>query len=442
MREREYNMDYLRIFACFMVIFLHVAAQNWSSVEVTGKQWHVFNLYNSAVRSSVPLFLMLSGKLLLSHGDDFSMKKFFSKNIKKLLIVYLVWAFLYAVDTVGIAEILKGNYRNLIACVVGSKFHLWYLSTLISIYLLLPLFMGLIKYQGGRYVPYACILFLIWGVGKEFLMLLFPENLYLKRIFKDFTYALGDLSGYFLLGYALDKYTDRFAKIKTGYLAAALAVIIMIAAKAGELAALAAGKPKSIFFGYLALPVCVEAILIFTIFLRLPKKLDNPKAAGIIAKLSKYTLFVYLFHIFVMEHLNIWFHINSLICNPWLSVPLYSVFLFAVCMAGAWIVETVVLLDRKKSTEDMVYAYVDYEPEDDAYLQGMKGNATYREIKEWIKAEYGMSVSSLYVAQIKDKCGFEKRQNYNIGENKAHVPNCPPEKEKVILKAFKHFRMV
>lgn len=105
-------------------------------------------------------------------------------------------------------------------------------------------------------------------------------------------------------------------------------------------------------------------------------------------------------------------------------------------------VETVVLLGRKKSTEDMVYAYVDYEPEDDAYLQGMKGNATYREIKEWIKAEYGMSVSSLYVAQIKDKCGFEKRQNYNIGENKTHVPNCPPEKEKAILEAFKHFRMI
>lgn len=105
-------------------------------------------------------------------------------------------------------------------------------------------------------------------------------------------------------------------------------------------------------------------------------------------------------------------------------------------------IETVVLLGRKKSTEDMVYAYVDYEPEDDTYLHGMKGNATYREIKEWIKAEYGMSVSSLYVAQIKDKCGFEKRQNYNIGENKTHVPNCPPEKEKAILEAFKHFRMI
>ena len=122
----------------------------------------------------------------------------------------------------------------------------------------------------------------------------------------------------------------------------------------------------------------------------------------------------------------------------------YQVEKVAVCdMFGNTVhVETVVLLGRKKSTEDMVYAYVDYEPEDDTYLQGMKGNATYREIKEWIKAEYGMSVSSLYVAQIKEKCGFEKRQNYNIGENKAHVPNCPPEKEKVILKAFKHFRMI
>lgn len=122
----------------------------------------------------------------------------------------------------------------------------------------------------------------------------------------------------------------------------------------------------------------------------------------------------------------------------------YQVEKVAVCdmFPGSVHVETVVLLGRKKSTEDMVYAYVDYEPEDDAYLHGMKGNATYREIKEWIKAEYGMSVSSLYVAQIKDKCGFEKRQNYNIGENKAHVPNCPPEKEKAILKAFKHFRMI
>ena len=105
-------------------------------------------------------------------------------------------------------------------------------------------------------------------------------------------------------------------------------------------------------------------------------------------------------------------------------------------------VETVVLLGREKSTDDIVYGYVDYEPKNEAYIQDMKGNATYSEIKDWIKEKYGFSVSSLYVAQIKEKYGFEKRPNYNIGDKKSRVPNCPPEKEKAIVDAFKHFKMI
>ncbi len=93
-------------------------------------------------------------------------------------------------------------------------------------------------------------------------------------------------------------------------------------------------------------------------------------------------------------------------------------------------------------TAETVYAYVDYEPKDSEYLKDVKGCATYTEIKEWIKSEYGLKVSSLYVAQIKDKCGSPKRLNYNMGENKSHVPKCPPEKEKAIMAAFKHFNMI
>lgn len=105
-------------------------------------------------------------------------------------------------------------------------------------------------------------------------------------------------------------------------------------------------------------------------------------------------------------------------------------------------VETVVLLGREKSTDDIVYGYVDYEPKNEDYIQDMKGNATYSEIKDWIKEKYGFSVSSLYVAQIKEKYGFEKRPNYNIGDKKSRVPVCPVEKEKAIVDAFKHFRMI
>lgn len=86
-------------------------------------------------------------------------------------------------------------------------------------------------------------------------------------------------------------------------------------------------------------------------------------------------------------------------------------------------VETVVLLGRKMVNDKSIeYMHVDYEPEDAEYLKGIKGSATYAEIKKWIKEQYNVSVSSLYIAQVKDKLGFEKRE--------------------LIMKAFKHFKMI
>lgn len=106
-------------------------------------------------------------------------------------------------------------------------------------------------------------------------------------------------------------------------------------------------------------------------------------------------------------------------------------------------VETCVLLGRKiVNDKNVEYMHVDYEPEDNEYLKGIKGSATYAEIKKWIKEQYNVSVSSLYIAQCKDACGFEKRDNYNKGAEGHKVPNCPAEKRELIMKAFKHFKMI
>ena len=60
-------------------------------------------------------------------------------------------------------------------------------------------------------------------------------------------------------------------------------------------------------------------------------------------------------------------------------------------------------------------------------------------IKAYIKDKYGLNVTSLNIAQVKEKHGFEKRENYNKCKVGHRVPNCPPEKEKAIEDAFKHF---
>ena len=106
-------------------------------------------------------------------------------------------------------------------------------------------------------------------------------------------------------------------------------------------------------------------------------------------------------------------------------------------------VETVVLLGRKMVDDrNIEYEYVDYEPKDNEYMRNTKGSATYAEIKAWIKKQYNVSVSSLYIAQVKDSCGFEKRENYNTGAEGHKVPQCPDEKRELIMEAFKHFRMI
>lgn len=100
-------------------------------------------------------------------------------------------------------------------------------------------------------------------------------------------------------------------------------------------------------------------------------------------------------------------------------------------------VETVILLSRKDVHERIKF---DVNVED---LHGRASStATYSEIKAYILEKYGLKVSSLYIAQIKDKCGFEKRDNYNIGEGKSKELICPPEKEKAIMDAFRHFGML
>ena len=100
--------------------------------------------------------------------------------------------------------------------------------------------------------------------------------------------------------------------------------------------------------------------------------------------------------------------------------------------------ETIVSLGRK-NLEDVEYAYLDYEPSKNIQV---KGGATYSEIKDWILDQYGLKVSSLYVAQIKDKCGIREYEAYNHGKGEHHVPKCPSEKEEAIRAAFKHFNMI
>ena len=80
---------------------------------------------------------------------------------------------------------------------------------------------------------------------------------------------------------------------------------------------------------------------------------------------------------------------------------------------------------------------------DELDLTAAESKATYDEIKAYVLEKYGLKVSSLYISQVKRKCGLEVGQNYNLSKKEdAKVPQCPPEKEAAIMDALKHFQML
>ena len=103
-------------------------------------------------------------------------------------------------------------------------------------------------------------------------------------------------------------------------------------------------------------------------------------------------------------------------------------------------VETVVLLS--KGMVDSRKVKVDFSLED-MDLSEFKGKATYEQIKAYVLEQTGLKVSSLYIAQIKKKCGLDVGENFNLPKSEnARQPQCTPEKEEAIMQAFKHFGIV
>ena len=80
---------------------------------------------------------------------------------------------------------------------------------------------------------------------------------------------------------------------------------------------------------------------------------------------------------------------------------------------------------------------------DDLDLTVAESKATYEKIKAYVLEHTGLKVSSLYIAQVEQKCGIVERENHNKAKSEdAKQPQCPPEKEQAILEALRHFRMI
>lgn len=319
---RDVRYDLLRITAAFMVVLLHTAGAKWSAVPYNSFDWAVLNVYDSLVRSAVPLFFMLSGAFLLK--KEIPLKRLWLKKILPLLLIYAVWSILYAVDAIGLTSLFKTPFSEFLLSATRGSYHLWFLPTLIGLYILQPILHAFTRFADGKYVPYLISCFVIFRIVRETLFAFFGAHESLSLLLTKIPVECTEYAGYILLGYYLAN--QKRIRVKPAVALTAFFGTAFLAAACGQLHSHLIGTASDILYSSYTLPVFAEAVLLFLCFSNIrPKRIAHSKASAAIEKASALTLGIYLIHPFILTHLEQNLHISPLSFTPVLSVPVIAI---------------------------------------------------------------------------------------------------------------------
>lgn len=310
----------LRVLATISVIFLHVSGQILIQYgTVSNFVWWIGNLYDGSVRFCVPVFVMLTGALLLP--KTYKLSEFLRKRFLRIILPFLFWSFVYILFALN-TKLLQNHNITTLEIITwaldllksGSSTHLWYIYMIIGIYLFIPILSKWIQNSDEKLILYFLIIWLIDMILSQPIFENFNTDI-------DLSY-FSDFIGYLVLGYYLSIKTFKYSK-KTINIAAILLIFtgIIITILGTYFLSCNDGKFNQYFYGYLTTNTLIVSIGIFVIF----KNWDstNPKLLNIVDFISKYSYGIYLVHVLVLLYLSK-IGIDYSLMNPIFSIPITS----------------------------------------------------------------------------------------------------------------------
>lgn len=162
--NRDWSVDLLRVFSCFMVCIVHAAGRTlpgyYDSVVLGSTDWLFVTLYRGIFASGTVLFVMISGIFFLSPERNVTAKKVWTKNVPKMAAAYIGWSFLYAFYEIrppSLNEIMSGTF---IRQWLEQPDHMWYIPMIISLYIIVPLLRYITASQDEKLFRYIVIIFI------------------------------------------------------------------------------------------------------------------------------------------------------------------------------------------------------------------------------------------------------------------------------------------
>lgn len=338
----NFPVDLIRCVAIVLIIVVHTSGfpyqfYNANITDMDILNWFTTNVYDAVGMVGVPLFVMLSGALLLTpEKADEPLRVFYKKRFDRIALPFIFWTivyFIWSFTVIGKPFSLYNIEQGLLG---GSYYHLWYIYVLMGLYAVTPMMRVLVKHLSRSLFSFLLILWFAGTVITPFI------HTFTTFDFNPVMFVFLDWIGYFLLGiYLLSANFSRRIAITTAVLGIMGTVVgdWVITGTAGQ-------QYTGYFHNYMSATTIIGSAAIF--FLLLSAKPTNlqshGKVSSVIHWISQNTFGIYLIHIIVLSALTnrvFGVFLNSLTYTPLIDVPIYTTLVFTISAALVFVLKKI-----------------------------------------------------------------------------------------------------
>lgn len=293
--SRNLSLDIARIIAVFAVIMIHCSCNFVSNFAEGTTEFFWGNIFDSISRLGVPLFLMISGALMLDENKKITCKTLYSKNIKTIVLLTIAWSVIYSLFSQVFIPVLTGrtvSISDLIKAIINGHMHMWYLYLIVGLYIITP-FLRAFVYKSNKNLV---LLFIVIALSTQFLI---PVINMLSMSFDGFEFIntfinkfhlnfFGAYTVYYLMGWYVVHigFSKRCTYAITASGIIALAVILTYVATT---------KDYTNAYDNLGILVFLYSSAAFILINKIKTK-TNSYVSRVVVSLSKMTFGVYIIH--------------------------------------------------------------------------------------------------------------------------------------------------
>lgn len=341
---RLFYFDVLRAFACLSVVMIHISSI-YAKMDRGGVNFTFGNLFNAVSKAGVPLFVMISGALMLDENYDFKKEKWIAR-IKKMLCFFVFWSLAYCAVFQVLSPLAKReaiDWMGAVSSFLEGYIHLWFIQMILGLYLLVPLLRLWVKRANRRYVEYFLMISALFTVliphVIKMLLRVSPKFAVLNEVMDNIkmSYVVGFVL-YFILGWYLHNFELPNKKLAYGLGLFGMGVTIF----GTYFYVTLTDFDGFMFYDELTINIFLYSIAIFVLF----KSVFGRKNDGTsifhraVRLIGKYSLGIYAIHLLIIMMIyQLFSGIHVL-----LAIPVMFVITVASSLLGTYVLGKIPLL--------------------------------------------------------------------------------------------------